>query len=1273
MDNIKSLSPGTKKFFKRNYVDVLDIITPSTYKLEDLSLSGNEISPVDQVIKSHITFAANLSSILNVSTVGVFGSMFSSMVGKKEFFRKTNDFTKINTFEFESLVLDPLGKTLAGFNTSTDLADYLQNTFLPSIRLNNPTELFGQPDASSAHNYLLDTLSWLYILNVSGPSNLAYQPSAFVKNIILNKIYNGKDIELVDMMKGVNEFIWKNYSTCSLFGSLGLIPPQFLSGTSKYVSGTQQLDKLNTLTEIIYSPLRADIKDTRVEDNFDFYISTGKHILDETRKGPFSKFMRAISYSLADINDQVDGINLFYDIDRCPDNLLRELAYTIGWVLVGHEPDKWRNQLKNAVKIYKSKGTKKSLNLALDAIIGANGFNLSSQIVELYESYVPNILYYCLATASEKLQNFDSWTVIVAKDLGVENYSYNDMDTNYRFAVDHILEEAAKKYPNHFILGNRQFDLDDSDFIFKYRGIVNNLPPWEEEKFYTSCKISQRLLDFFEEKLLEFGVPSSIASAAVDYIKNNTLDASDNFLSKNSWLFFTESNQYPPNYTQILRNFDKAKVEYLPLWNGKSSSFALNLQANSFDYAKFEYTLNSVEGLKALTRTAVEFSPAHSIPLIDLSLSSLTDESEYLEYNCIKADLALSADNFQASSMLGGYESKALNMSSIGQAVRRTNVDSLSDTIYSSGVVLGGMDRTSVRRRNYKNLLPLDGWYDRTGFNMPGYFAASTIKNYNTYLPLGYIPSSGKYVSIENYISGIPSVYAKCENLNSLNSYNGVYTSATFPCRGASSFSASECVTYSTRADSDYIIPLLHRKIRERNYTLTASSIASGILDTSRYTSGIFKNKYDIIQSLANNTDSPLSIDEFYNFEFGRNLHKLYYIYAEKFGLSDLNRGKVRESGGFNLLSHTFGPLLYNGNFNVDGSASIQYPQIFTSSFDNEVKIQSVSGGILHRDAAASGTSQVKTRSEVFLSKFELRNPHILSGVELLQPSGDSAQNYFSVYKISTDNAEESKENYFIDNVFIKMKVKQSLGLPRVRFDLSSYGSTPNVLLPNHKFKLTIPYFIGSDSPQFYGNNSIGVWIRTGVEDDKFWSYTPRGVWEQTSIYDVKAGTVRQKLAHVFTYPITNVGLNNPAKSIKNLSRDDLRLAEVNFNTINALIKTPSYYSNTEGVHRTTQKYYVEVFVFPDSTGSTFGIIDSISMVDTTMNNLTTGYTEEEIQKIFLYFESLARGNASRVSSTTSSLFGANGGSRLDYGYHPKFGTYSQNANSAYTNIEITR
>jgi hypothetical protein len=62
--NIKLNQGGSEKtFFKRNFVDVLDILTPKLYLEEDLSLSGIELSPIDNIIESHINLAKNLKSL----------------------------------------------------------------------------------------------------------------------------------------------------------------------------------------------------------------------------------------------------------------------------------------------------------------------------------------------------------------------------------------------------------------------------------------------------------------------------------------------------------------------------------------------------------------------------------------------------------------------------------------------------------------------------------------------------------------------------------------------------------------------------------------------------------------------------------------------------------------------------------------------------------------------------------------------------------------------------------------------------------------------------------------------------------------------------------------------------------------------------------------------------------------------------------------------------------------------------------------------------------
>lgn len=75
-----------------------------------------------------------------------------------------------------------------------------------------------------------------------------------------------------------------------------------------------------------------------------------------------------------------------------------------------------------------------------------------------------------------------------------------------------------------------------------------------------------------------------------------------------------------------------------------------------------------------------------------------------------------------------------------------------------------------------------DGTYTVT--YVSGTFQEADISNaYSSYLPLGYVPSTVKFTPVASH-TNIPDVYAKCENFNSTNSYNGVPTSATFPSRG---------------------------------------------------------------------------------------------------------------------------------------------------------------------------------------------------------------------------------------------------------------------------------------------------------------------------------------------------------------------------------------------------------------------------------------------------------------------------------------------------------
>ena len=98
----------SKNYYKRNYVDVVEIITPNFYLDEDISASGMEIDPILQVINGHILAANNISSIIPSLTV-------SSLAAISPYFIKQNKLTTINTYDFQSSILDDLGVKIGNF------------------------------------------------------------------------------------------------------------------------------------------------------------------------------------------------------------------------------------------------------------------------------------------------------------------------------------------------------------------------------------------------------------------------------------------------------------------------------------------------------------------------------------------------------------------------------------------------------------------------------------------------------------------------------------------------------------------------------------------------------------------------------------------------------------------------------------------------------------------------------------------------------------------------------------------------------------------------------------------------------------------------------------------------------------------------------------------------------------------------------------------------------------------------------------------------------
>ena len=1261
MVNFSNLGGNDKVYFKRNYVEVLEQLTPKFYLEEDREVSGVKYTPIDQVLNTHLSIADNFSIIFNVSSTKNTSSL-SFLSGIAPYFVKQNNLTNISPFEFETKVLRPLGYSLTSFTTSAEFSSFLEDTLLPGIRLNTPNLLYTS-SIETTHYYLIQTLSWLYFLNPDSFSGLSFSPSSFVKDIIVDKIYNGKTIYLNDCLKGVTKYLYENVGVCSLFNEF--IPSEY----------TDNLDNLNIFVDILYSPLESDSKDFRVQEAFDDYISTEVTPNDTQSNGPFRRLLDAMSFSIYDVNSEIDNLGIIYDIDKCPEQYLPYIAQLIGWKLFGHNVDKWRAQLKNAVKIYKAKGTKKALQLAVDTVFGTDTFDLSGKIFELYESYIPNIMYYALATDSSAFSDFSTWTQSDAYSMGVLDYSLTDMDTNVRFVVDSIILQAVRKFPDLFFIGNKKFNINDPKFVFYYRGRTAQIPPWESEKYYRFCRISQDLVQFIYERLLCFGVSLSLAENVRSFILDNTIESNNDIQVDNYWLIFTQNINYPINYGSLISNYQNNKLKYLPLWNGKSSHFNLSLSASDFIFDKFSYLPKTSQGLNTMLETLKEFTPAHSIPLINL-IAQNYDLVGYNEKSC--RNINFNSEEIKAGSGINvGFSQTALNMSGLSGVFGRTQTDSLYNDSFFSSTNTVSVKRNNIRRRNLINLIDKSGWYFRNGFNGPSPFTPSTTENSLTssnigFLPLGYIPSSCIFVPILDY-NNIPSIYNWCENLNSSSVYSGVAVSATFPCRGPEIYNSSSCPLFNDRGGLTPIIGVMHSQL-EKGFLAVGEEFKNNEAIISSL--GVQEDYYNIALSIANYFASSYNLtqDYFYNFEFGRGIHKVFYDYVHYFRSHSLGKAVTDCSGGKDIFSHAYGPLLYNTQFNIPGSAITAHPEYIASSFDSIVKINYNNGsGILSREGSSVGTFIASSISDCYIDRYEFRNPRILDGIEFVQTSGDSNDNEFIVYNVDPVYEKIGGENFSVNNPLIRAKSNSQNGLSRLRFNIKNY-SPSNLLIPEHEFKLNLRAFVGREGGTLIGGGSIGIWVHTNPENGYIWTWTPNNEWMITPITDLTSTKVKTELAFKYPFPLVEIGTDETLSSIDgpciaelgvngvtnligmgNLPSSFFKDLTIDFDTLNPPICLPNFYYDSlrKQVHTSSQGYTVEIFLYPDNQGEVYAVYDYLSMIDKTENERVSDYTPDQLLTIIKFFKEAVNGSASRVASVSLSNYETSGGSRDSYRRNP--------------------
>jgi len=955
------------KYFPRNYHEILDTITPKIYIEEDLNISSLKSQDLlDSILQSIIYYSENsfkfsdpadyYKNPLLVSGVGALSGI-NSPSGMLKYFEPHSELNTIRPDDFELEILKPLGYSLKDFDTSTALFTFIRGTIYNKIG-STPTDFADLADKTASafgstpeetHEYLANSMGLWYFLAYQPTNTYSKAPRNYTSETIARKLSQGQTLTTADAVKDYFRYLWNNYETLiDPVIDLGALIPSFgVSGTGIHTSGTQGLDRILTLVDVLYKEGELREKDRYVKDVFDQYVQTGYVPNTLVRQGPFSKFMRAVSYMMGDIDEYNAKIKASKAIDDCPEYLLPYLGDIIGWKFYGANSASWRRQLRSAITLYKKKGTKDGLIKAFTAVLPGVPIDLDTSITEMYESYIPNLMYYLLVTESPMLSSLEAWTFNRALKFNQGEYAPNNLDTNIRYCVDHIMLRAVEKFPEIFNIKGYPFDVKDPNFLFNYRDRDFHIPPWEEEKFYMSCDLHEEVVKFFRDEIVCLGVPDYYG----DYFENYVLDRTIRGFQptkryENTFLFFTDTVQFAPNYERITKYSSVDLLKYLTLWSGKSSHFDFTLSGSSFEESTLLDNLNySKEDFFAALGVVNDFTPAKAVPRVhfDLTALELAKDADHL-YPKVKYSLVdFPTSGVMASQAYSGLDMRhpdlgllgAYRIPSFTEDPHRTHVSHQDlpvfkreqsdywqygvknncysfDTTISSGplTVSGPYDaeaqRTSIRRRDFSQKLSKGENYLKNHTAGPNFYlsmsggevyesleSSAGDPPYN-YLTLGLDPRSGLFAEpdIHNLKN---TVWDRCENIYSPNIYGGASTSATYEIRGPLEWDTSAIDVerehhFVDRSNTSEVRYLLFKLIDQK-----IEGEAEAIFGNAPVLFSKDLNSHDIIGSIKARLweDKDLSEEDYFEFAFNTwkpscrhmfyTVHRLYDFYMRSF------------------------------------------------------------------------------------------------------------------------------------------------------------------------------------------------------------------------------------------------------------------------------------------------------------------------------------------------------------------------------------------------------
>jgi len=750
----------------------------------------------------------------------------------------------------------------------------------------------------------------------------------------------------------------------------------FYSSTQSYVSGDLPLSGLKTLIDVWYNS--GDELSTTIEDSLSLLLTTGAFPDRLIEAGPFTKFLRAVSLGFYDANTVAEDLADLIDIQRCPPQFLKYLGALIGWNLRSGDIDRWRAQLRHATYLYKSKGTQRCLEDALALIFPNAGFKPLENFYSTFESFIPRLIYYLIATegwaasSGEYHQNLN-WvpegaTTNFQGSVPVKDYPYvinhivANRDANLRFLTDYALERLNTETNAIRIGGNvfsaNTWDPDDEFWPgFYHRGKLLQIPPWENDRFYEETRVSPdqiEKLKFILSGTFDSGgfeVSPNFVSSLEDFVSASSINSPLLEGTNTRWKFLTSSLNQPPNLEEVIDRFDSKAMGLADHWNSKSSTLVAEIETSSFTYDLDGMSMDTSAVVNSVAEILRAYIPFHAIFRL-LAKEILSDvyvgQDKTFEFG----------DGIQATmdpddggtdydyNVLRGYRTTSYLASAVG-------------ITFPSSVMVTytNRPRTTRRRRNLKTLISPPKFM-RDGRSMPlaREFAGSGPPSGDMgsflhkqqfgqkFIPYGYNFSTGYYYSPSG-VSG--SVFFRGEPTET-----GLEPKYDLAMTGISGtiFTHAQDNTYN-RFDPDTFYNRSTNPRPDSELTLYGQPV-TGTFPCRGYirTGGLGARKRNeltpqqkalygrAVRMLASEGNDPFSSpNTLQNLRFGHEFHKLYRYYVREFdrrlmqsssfkdrvdSAANKDRGGKQFShrkGGFGVVEHAYGPLVYNSDFSIRG------------------------------------------------------------------------------------------------------------------------------------------------------------------------------------------------------------------------------------------------------------------------------------------------------------------------------------------------------------------